>query len=163
MKITANKHYLLEKHHNTIAWTFLGAINSDEANTLKEHFDDRKLTHFTKQEAEELNKLIQEDGKTENISIRYHGGRFVFQKVKTKTQSMETLVKIRMNPILKKWEALTAPALQGKKLQKFGNDWNVTANTEEEAENQIRETLKGERLIFVAANYTGQMHKSFLI
>lgn len=62
---------------------------------------------------------------------------------------METLVKIKFNKKFKMFEALTACSVKGKKVQKFGNDYNITGSTEKEVVNKVNNTLKEERIIFV--------------
>ena len=62
---------------------------------------------------------------------------------------METLVKIRYNKKFEMYEALTAASHKGVKLQKFGNDWNITGANEEEVYSKVSDVLSGDRLIFV--------------
>ena len=62
---------------------------------------------------------------------------------------METLVKIRYNKKFKMYEALTATSHKGVKLQKFGNDWNMTGTSTTEVYNKVIDILSDDRLVFV--------------
>lgn len=65
----------------------------------------------------------------------------------------QTLVSIRYNKKFQFWEALTAAGVNGKKLQKFGNDYNITGATFEECKGKAIKKLYNEDqpIIFVGA------------
>lgn len=65
---------------------------------------------------------------------------------------MKTLIKIVFNKKFDMWEALTAATnFENIKLQKFGNDYNITGSSAENVKNKVLEHV---RIGVIDSNFT---------